>query len=240
MNRVIATVLCLVALACAGGAQAATPAPIAAQQELVALLSAHAVSASPDGTVEASVAATRPLTREQTVLPVLSAVVDNSVDRQGQTWLQVRLPGRVLGRKAPPKTGWISAANTVISSTGWHLVVDLSARRVLVYDDGVQVRGYAAVVGKASTPTPTGQYFVEENVKMPSGAPGAPFALATSDRSNVLREFEGGPGQIAIHGIENLGGTLGTAESHGCIRLATSAISWLAARIGPGVPITII
>jgi lipoprotein-anchoring transpeptidase ErfK/SrfK len=239
MNRVIATLLCLAALTCASVAQATTPAPIAPQQELVALLSAHAVSASPDGAVEASVAATRPLTREQTVLPVLSAVVDNRVDVQGQTWLQVRLPGRVLGQKAPPKTGWINAANTVISSTGWHLVVDLSARRVLVYDDGVEVRSYAAVVGKASTPTPTGEYFVEENVKMPSAAPGAPFALATSDRSNVLREFEGGPGQIAIHGVANLGGTLGSAESHGCVRLATSAISWLAARIGPGVPITI-
>jgi lipoprotein-anchoring transpeptidase ErfK/SrfK len=84
-----------------------------------------------------------------------------------------------------------------------------------------------------------GEYFVEENVKMAASAAGAPFALATSDRSRVLQDFEGGPGQIAIHGLENLGGTLGTAESHGCIRLATAAITWLAARITPGVPITI-
>jgi lipoprotein-anchoring transpeptidase ErfK/SrfK len=240
-RRAVATALCLLpAVVVAGGAQAATAPSIAPQQELVTLLSAHSVSATPGGAVEASVAATRPLTKEQTVLPVLSSEIDNSVDAQGQLWLQVRLPGRVLGHKAPPATGWINAAGATISSTGWHLVVDLGARSVLVYDDGVEVHSYKAVVGKSSTPTPTGEYFVEENVKMPAGAPGAPFALATSDRSKVLREFEGGPGQIAIHGIENLGGTLGTAESHGCIRLGTSAIDWLAARIGPGVPITII
>jgi lipoprotein-anchoring transpeptidase ErfK/SrfK len=166
-------------------------------------------------------------------------VIDNSVDKAGQLWLEVRLPGRVLGAATPPATGWLSAAGASISSTPWHLVVELGARRLLVYDAGVRVRSYAAVVGKSSTPTPTGEYFVEENVKLARGTPGAPFALATSARSSVLHEFEGGPGQIAIHGVANLGGTLGTAESHGCIRLATSAITWLAARIGPGVPITI-
>ena len=41
------------------------------------------------------------------------------------------------------------------------------------------------------------------------GSAGAPFALALSARSNVLQEFEGGPGQIAIHGVANLGGTPG-------------------------------
>jgi lipoprotein-anchoring transpeptidase ErfK/SrfK len=55
----------------------------------------------------------------------------------------------------------------------------------------------------------------------------------------VLQEFEGGPGQIAMHGRDNLGGTLGAAESHGCIRLATASIEWLAGRIGPGTPVTI-
>jgi lipoprotein-anchoring transpeptidase ErfK/SrfK len=206
----------------------------------VQLFGAHTVHLSPGGTIDGSVAAHRPLTGEQTVLPVLSSVIDNSVQASGQLWLQVLLPGRVLGRKAPPKTGWINAANTLISTTTWHLVVELSDRRVLVYRDGALVRSYAAVVGKPSTPTPTGEYFVEENVRMPAGAPGSPFALATSDRSGALHEFEGGPGEIAIHGVENLGGTLGTAESHGCVRLATSAITWLAARIGPGIPLTIV
>jgi lipoprotein-anchoring transpeptidase ErfK/SrfK len=56
----------------------------------------------------------------------------------------------------------------------------------------------------------------------------------------VLQEFEGGPGQIALHGLDNIGGQLGTAVSHGCIRMSDNAITWLAARIDPGTPITIV
>ena len=69
---------------------------------------------------------------------------------------------------------------------------------------------------------------------MLSGSAGGPFALALSARSNVLQEFEGGPGQIALHGVANLGGTMGTAQSHGCVRLANRSIEWLSRRIAPG------
>jgi lipoprotein-anchoring transpeptidase ErfK/SrfK len=123
--------------------------------------------------------------------------------------------------------------------TSWHLVVSIADRRVTAYRDGRLVRAFQAVVGKPSTPTPVGNFFVEETLQMAPGEPGGPFALATSARSNVLQEFEGGPGQIALHGRDNLGGTLGSAESHGCIRLDTSSIDWLVGRIEPGTPVTI-
>jgi lipoprotein-anchoring transpeptidase ErfK/SrfK len=96
-----------------------------------------------------------------------------------------------------------------------------------------------AVVGKPSTPTPHGRFFVEESVRMLPGSAGAPFALALSARSNVLQEFEGGPGQIAMHGVANLGGTPGTAVSHGCVRLANRDIRWLVSHVAPGVPVII-
>jgi lipoprotein-anchoring transpeptidase ErfK/SrfK len=127
----------------------------------------------------------------------------------------------------------------VRSSTSWHIVVSTSRRRALVYRHGRLLRTYLAIVGKPSTPTPHGRFFVEESVRMPAGAAGGPFALALSARSDVLQEFEGGPGQIALHGLENLGGTLGTAVSHGCVRLSNRSISWLVARIPPGAPVTI-
>ena len=66
-----------------------------------------------------------------------------------------------------------------------------------------------------------------------------PYALATSARSNVFQEFEGGPGQIALHGRNHLSGALGSASSHGCVRLGTAAIVWLARRIGAGTPLVI-
>jgi lipoprotein-anchoring transpeptidase ErfK/SrfK len=74
---------------------------------------------------------------------------------------------------------------------------------------------------------------------MPPRQAGAPYALALSARSYVLQEFAGGPGQIALHGLGNVGGTMGTAVSKGCVRLENASITWLAERIGPGVPVTI-
>jgi lipoprotein-anchoring transpeptidase ErfK/SrfK len=238
MKSPITTAACLLAFAaCAQAGQASAAPRVAAHQKIVALQSARGVRARPNprDRLIAWVSATRPITGERTVLPVLAQTIDN----HGRAWLRVRLPGHTLGAKASPKSGWISASNTLISTTAWHIVVNLGERQVHVYRDGRVLRSYSAIVGKPSTPTPTGEYFVEESVRVPADEPGGPFALATSDRSNVLQEFDGGPGQIAIHGLDNLGGQLGTAESHGCIRLADSAITWLVRRIGRGVPVTI-
>ena len=174
--------------------------------------------------------ARRPITGERTTLPV----VGHARGSGGIRWLKVMLPGRPNG-----SSGWIAKQGTRPLVTGWHLVISLGARRVTVYRHGRVLRRFRAVVGKPSTPTPTGNFFVEETLKMTPGEPGGPFALALSARSDALQEFEGGPGQIALHGRDNLGGTLGAAESHGCVRLATSSIDWLAERIGPGVPVTI-
>jgi lipoprotein-anchoring transpeptidase ErfK/SrfK len=144
------------------------------------------------------------------------------------------LPGRPNS-----STGWIQRGGTRALVTPWHIVVSTSARRVRVYYNGRVARNFPAVVGKPSTPTPTGTFFVEETLTMPASMPGGPYALALSARSGVFQQFDGGPGQIAIHGRDGLGGDLGQAESHGCMRLNTAAIDWLAARIGAGVPVDI-
>ena len=110
---------------------------------------------------------------------------------------------------------------------------------MIVYRRGQPVRIFKAVVGKPSTPTPHGEFFVEEAIQLRATDVGAPFALALSARSDVLQEFDGGPGQIALHGLHNIGGVLGSAVSHGCVRLADAAMRWLVVRIGPGVPVSI-
>jgi L,D-transpeptidase catalytic domain len=205
---------------------------VAAAQQLAVLLSAHRAHVMPraGSRVLASLPDLRPITGERTTLPVIA----QARGRGGIPWLRVLLPGRPNGA-----AGWIAAQGTRRSVTGWRLRVALGERRVRVYRDGRLLRSFGAVVGKPSTPTPTGRFFVEETLQMSVGEPGGPFALALSARSDVLQEFEGGPGQIALHGRDNLGGTLGAAESHGCMRLATASIDWLAQRIGPGVPVTI-
>ena len=174
--------------------------------------------------------ALRPITGERTVLPVLR----RTTSAGGLGWLDVMLPGRPNGR-----TGWISQSGTDAATTSWHIVVDVSTRSVIVYKGGRQVRVFSAIVGKASTPTPLGEFFIEEDVLLQATEAGAPDALALSARSEVLQEFAGGRGQIAIHGVANIGGVLGTAVSHGCIRVNSAALRWLVLRTGPGVPVTI-
>jgi hypothetical protein len=163
------------------------------------------------------------------VLPVLGS----KFGRDGKQWLHVRLPGRPNGH-----AGWITAANTKPVSTGWRLELRLAPRRLTVFHFGHVARRFRAVIGARSTPTPRGRFFIEEAVALP-GQAGGPFALATSARSAVRREFHGGPGQIALHGTSGLSGVLGSAASHGCIRLDTKAITWLAQRVGAGVPLLI-
>ncbi len=215
-----------------GVAPRASAAPVAASQRLVVLQHAHAVRANPSRHARQVewVGARRPLTGVRTVLPVL----DRSLSPGGQAWVRVRLPGRPNGHE-----GWIRAYRTRLTSTAWRLSLDLSARQVTAYHFGHVSRRFSAVVGKPSTPTPTGRFFIEEAVDL-SLQVGGPFALATSARSEVLQEFEGGPGQIALHGTNGLSGALGSAASHGCIRLSTDAITWLVTRVGRGVPLTII
>ncbi len=203
----------------------------AASQRLVVLLHDHFARAKPHRHARGIewVGARRPLTGVRTVLPVLGRALTPG----GQSWVHVRLPGRPNSHE-----GWIRAYRTRRASTEWRLKLDLSARRVTVYHYGRAHRRFAAVVGKPSTPTPVGRFFIEEALDLSSQV-GGPFALATSARSNVLQEFEGGPGQIALHGTNGLVGTPGTAASHGCVRLATADVTWLAQRIGSGVPLTI-
>jgi hypothetical protein len=217
----------------AGSAAAArSRAGVQASQRLAILLTVHRAHLAPQARSPqvALVAARRPITGEQTTLPVIG----RSTDRRGIPWLRVMLPGRPNG-----SSGWIAQQGTRKLVTGWRIGVYLADRQVRVYHEGRMMRSFQAVVGKPSTPTPTGQFFVEEALQMSSGEAGGPFALALSARSDALQEFEGGPGQIALHGRNNLGGTLGSAESHGCVRLGTASIVWLAARIGPGTPATI-
>ena len=133
----------------------------------------------------ATIAPVRPLTRQQTALPV----VDAQNDQAGHRWLRVRLPGRPNGR-----AGWIRAGSARLVSSPWRVVVVRSRREAVLLQDGRIVERLRVVIGKPATPTPRGQFFVVEHVAQADGSPLGRWALATSAHSNVLQEFDGGPG----------------------------------------------
>ena len=227
----------LVLLASVGGSAHArssrsqTP-PALLRHEIAVLMQPHEVVTRMGGhrAEPLTVSASRPITGVRTALPVIG----RRVTPAGVALLHVMLPGRPNGSR-----GWITEEATAPAPTAWSIVVEIAARRVLVYRGRVLARSFSAIVGKPSTPTPRGQYFVEESVRMPAGAPGGPYALALSAHSDVLRHFDGGQGQVAIHGVQNLSGAIGSASSHGCVRLDTRDLGWLVARIRPGARVLV-
>jgi lipoprotein-anchoring transpeptidase ErfK/SrfK len=163
------------------------------------------------------------------VLPVIG-----QTKRLGRRWLRIRLPQRPDG-----STGWITAGGVTLGKDPWHVVIDRAARTATIYDKGRRARTFRVIVGKPSTPTPAGDFFVTEVIYEGYGVTTGPYALATSAYSNVLQEFDGGPGQVALHGLVGLSGTPGQAVSHGCVRFYDHDITWLAHRLTPGTPVTI-
>ena len=163
-------------------------------------------------------------------------VVDRAV-RGGREWLKVLLPVRPVGA-----TGWIPREVAVLGRTRYRIGLRLGTRRLTVYRDGRPVRRFRAVIGAPGTPTPRGLAAIYERNRQPD--PGGflgPWSLALTAMSDVLESFGGGPGRVAIHGREgaSLRDPLGSARSHGCIRIDSAAVTWLASHAPPGTPVRI-
>ena len=152
----------------------------------------------------------------------------------GGRWLRVQLPMRPNGA-----SGWIPADSGSAGKTAWRIIVHRGAHRATIVRGTKVMANYMVVVGQPTTPTPLGTFFVVEKVRIAPGVTEGPWALATSAYSEVLGEFAGGPGQVALHGIVGLDAPLGTSASHGCIRFGNTAITWLATHIDQGTPIVI-
>jgi lipoprotein-anchoring transpeptidase ErfK/SrfK len=164
-------------------------------------------------------------------------LVLGSAEAHEREWLKVLLPIRPVGA-----AGWIPRDDVELSSTPYWVTVDRSARTVTVYRRGRRVRTSRAVVGKGSTPTPAGLAAIYERDPQPD--PRAflgPWALPLTALSNVLYNFGGGPGRVAIHGRAGASflDPLGSARSHGCIRIDNGPITWMAHHLPAGTPVQI-
>lgn len=151
-------------------------------------------------------------------------------------WYRVRLPtGPTI---ANGSTGWVDARAVRLLRVESRVVVDLGRRRLRVYKAGRPVLDVPVAVGAPSTPTPTGSFFVDERFLLDSAdGPFGVAALGISARSNVLSDWvQGGP--IALHGTDEPQ-LIGTAASHGCVRLENAAMRRLFALAPAGTPVLI-
>jgi hypothetical protein len=110
---------------------------------------------------------------------------------------------------------------------------------------GRRLRRFKVVVGKPTTPSPRGLFSIVGVWRSKPAAFLGSYILPLTAHSNVLQEFEGGDGRVGVHGRggASLRDPLGSARSHGCIRLANRSINWIVRSIGagalPGIPVSV-
>jgi lipoprotein-anchoring transpeptidase ErfK/SrfK len=114
--------------------------------------------------------------------------------------------------------------------------VDRSRLRLRLERGGRTVFRARVGVGRAGSPTPTGEFFIRDRLTSLSSFYG-PLAFGTSARSAVLTDWPGG-GFIGVHGT-NEPGLIPGRVSHGCVRLRNADIVKLGRRMPVGTPVTI-
>jgi lipoprotein-anchoring transpeptidase ErfK/SrfK len=153
------------------------------------------------------------------------------------TWLRVR-----LDRRPNQASVWIPRNNVILSKTHWRVVISRSRHRLVVYYAGRARRSWRIVVGKPSTPTPRGAFAIAGELRQtdPNGFDGS-WVLPLTAHSSVLHSFDGGDGQVALHGRggASLNDPLGSSRSHGCVRMNNPDVAWLATHVPVGTPVDI-
>lgn len=124
--------------------------------------------------------------------------------------------------------------------------IDLSERKLYLYDEGRLVQTYPVAVGQPRYPTPTGSYAIISKVYHPTWSP------PPSPWASGLEPVPPGPGNplgtrwmglsaphVGIHGTY-ASGSIGTAASHGCVRMYIRDVEELFELVFVGTPVEIV
>ena len=149
-------------------------------------------------------------------------------------WARVMLPGRPNGAE-----GWVENGNLTEYVVEGTVIVDLSDRTLTYYVAEEEILSTTVAVGTGGNPTPTGFFFVTDNVTLANpNSPWGPHALGLSARSDTITEFNGGDGIVGIHGT-NRPESIGEAASLGCVRVPNEVIVQLHEMVQVGTPVHI-
>ena len=143
----------------------------------------------------------------------------------------------VVGGVQPPVQEW---------NIGHTIVVNLKARRVYLYDGPGLVTSYRCAIGQKRYPTPTGDFRITGKAEFPTWTnPGSRWARRMPKRikggvNNPLgtRALYVSASGIRIHGTTK-NGSVGSAVSHGCMRMVRRDIEALYPMVEIGTPVFI-
>jgi lipoprotein-anchoring transpeptidase ErfK/SrfK len=154
----------------------------------------------------------------------------------GTEWIKLRIPARPNGQ-----IGWVErSALGRFHLTHQRVVVNQERLRLYFYVSGHLVWSAPIGVGKPSTPTPTGHFWIREKFPLlPRSSLYYPYAFGTADYSGLTEWPRGGV--VGIHGpygarASQIPGRI----SHGCIRLRIPDDNWLGHHLNIGAPLRVI
>jgi hypothetical protein len=171
--------------------------------------------------------------RTEDGFPEVYIVLASALDARGAEWIHVRLP-----QQPNNVTAWV-----VRSALGdFHvvhtkLVVNRRTLRVRLYDHGHEIFQARVGVGKPSTPTPAGSFWIREKFRVAGSPLYGARAMGTAAYSRTLTDWPGG-GIVGLHGTSEPNLIPGR-PSHGCIRLENRDIKTLYALTPVGTPLLI-
>jgi len=168
----------------------------------------------------------------------LSGVYTNKAVEMGETALGASLPfsSPKFSAVNPPDDPQLTPNQTQV-------VVNLSDRRVYVYKSHEVMASYPIAVGKKGWETPTGDFQVMHMEQHPiwrhpiTGKvfePGSDSPLG--DR--WIGFWSDGRNEVGFHGTPNID-LVGTAVSHGCLRMRNSDVRLLYTQVNLGTPVTV-
>jgi hypothetical protein len=165
--------------------------------------------------------------------PEVYVVLSKTTDAKGVEWVRIRVPARPNGGQ-----GWVLRDNL----GGFHTVHTklLIVRRTLratVFRSGRKIFSARVGVGKSSTPTPAGHFWIREKFRVRGAPVYGTHAFGTSAYAPTLSDWPNG-GVVGLHGT-NQPYLIPGRPSHGCIRFKNADIARLYKLVPVGTPLEI-
>lgn len=153
---------------------------------------------------------------------------------------RVGAPGRVLKPK-------VTRAQ-LRGSVPWAITVDRTGKKLSLWKNFKLSKTYTIAVGQVGYETDAGLYEVQNKQVDPPWTPPDSDWVSEDMRGKTVpggspenplkARWLGFNGAAGIHGTDNIG-SLGTAASHGCIRMSIPDVKELYAKVGVGAPVFI-
>lgn len=128
------------------------------------------------------------------------------------------------------------------------ILIRTGENRLYHYENGALVKTYTVATGLPAYPTPTGTFRIELKRRMPTWVNPDPTGWGKSLPKSIppgprnplgTRALNLNTPGIRIHGTTNVA-SLGTAASHGCIRMSMPEVEELFDKVDTGTPVIII